>query len=333
MLNHSRRAMAAWLAGVLGAPAAMRVLAEPTTRSVGFPTRPITLVVPFPAGGGTDVGARILAQALSQAWGQTVLVENRSGAAGLVGAEFVSRAKPDGYTLLVGNVGTQSINPTLYSSMPYDPDRAFMPVSLVAQLPMVLVVSPGIEARTVGQLVALARAHPAALNYGSSGPGGAPHIVAEMFKQSTGTFIVHVPYRGGAPAIADLIARRIDLAFISVLEASARIRSGELRALAVTSADRVAAIPMVPTLSETVAPGFHFLSWFGLLAPQGTRPELVDRLSADIRSALLADETRARMLEIGGLPVASAPAQFAKLIADERKRYAVLIRERQIRVE
>ncbi len=298
-----------------------------------FPEHAVTVVVPFPAGGGTDIGARILAQKLAQMWGVPVKVENRSGVAGLVGAEFVSRAKPDGYVLLMGNVGTQSINPSLYADMPYDRDRAFVPISMVAQLPMVLVVNPAVPAKTIGEFVAFARAHPAALSYASSGSGGAPHIVAEMFKQSTGTFIVHIPYRGGAPAIAELLAGRVNLSFISVLEANARIRSGQLRALAVTSAERVQAIPSVPTLTESVAPGFNFRSWIGLLAPQGTPNEVVEKISADVRAALDAPETRDHMKEVGAVPWGCTSAQFGKFIGDERRRYAAWVREWQIHVE
>src|SRR6218665_1952483 len=239
-----------------------------------YPQRPVTVIVPFPPGGGTDMAARLLAQKLSARWGPPVQIDNRSGAARLVGAESVARARPDGYTLLMGNLGTQAINPSLYGNMPYDPERAFVPVSLVAELPMVLVVNPGVPARTAAEFVALARSRPGQLAYSSSGSGGAPHIVAELFKQATQTFILHMPYRGGGPAVADLLEGRVQLSFITVLEASTRIKSGKLRALAVSSDRRVPAIPEVPTLAESVAPGFNPISWNRLLAPADTPREL-----------------------------------------------------------
>jgi len=298
-----------------------------------YPQRPVTVIVPFPPGGGTDMAARLLAQKLSARWGQPVQIENRSGVAGLVGAESVARARPDGYTLLMGNLGTQAINPSLYGNMPYDPERAFVPVSLVAELPMVLVVNPGVPARTAAEFVALARSRPGQLAYSSSGSGGAPHIVAELFKQATQTFILHMPYRGGGPAVADLLEGRVQLSFITVLEASTRIKSGKLRALAVSSDRRVPAIPEVPTLAESVAPGFNAISWNGLLAPADTPRELVERIAADVREVLAQADTRRRVVELGGVPMGSTPAQFGQLIDEERKRYARIIREHRIKLD
>ena len=175
-----------------------------------YPARPVMLVVPFPPGGGTDTGARIVAQRLAARWGQPVVVENKGGAAGQIGADFVAKAKPDGYTLLMGNIGTQAINPSLYKKMPYDPDTAFVPITLVAELPLAMTVHPGVAAKTPRELIALARARPGQLSYSSSGAGGAPHLAAEMFKQATGSYILHVPYRGGGPAVADLLAGHVD---------------------------------------------------------------------------------------------------------------------------
>ena len=298
-----------------------------------YPARPVMLVVPFPPGGGTDTGARIVAQRLAARWGQPVVVENKGGAAGQIGADFVAKAKPDGYTLLMGNIGTQAINPSLYKKMPYDPDTAFVPITLVAELPLAMTVHPGVAAKTPRELIALARARPGQLSYSSSGAGGAPHLAAEMFKQATGSFILHVPYRGGGPAVADLLAGHVDLSFMTVLEASGHIKSGKLRALAVTSALRVPALPDVPTLAEAALPGFNSISWIGLLAPAGTPKDIVDKVAADVREVLGADEVRNKLVELGALPHANTPAQFTQMIANDRKRYAQIIVDRKITLD
>jgi tripartite-type tricarboxylate transporter receptor subunit TctC len=298
-----------------------------------WPTRAVTLVVPFPPGGGTDTGARIVAQKLSARWGQQVVVDNKGGAAGQIGADLVAKARPDGYTILMGNIGTQAINPSLYARMPYDADKAFVPISLVAELPLAMMVNPAVPAATPQAFVALARSQPGRMSYSSSGAGGAPHLAAEMFKQSTGTFIVHVPYRGGGPAISDLLAGHVQLSFMTVLEASGHIKSGKLRALAVTSRQRVGALPDVPTLAETAVPGFDSISWIGLLAPAGTPREIVDKIATDVRDVVAADDVRTRLSDLGGVPRTNTPAQFAQMIAADRERYARIIRERGITVE
>lgn len=298
-----------------------------------YPARAVTLVVPFPPGGGTDTGGRIVAEQLGKRWGQTVVVENKGGAAGQIGADLVAKARPDGYTLLLGNIGTQAINPLLYRRMPYDPDRAFAPISLLAELPLAMMVHPSVQAKTVPEFIALARSQPGRLSYSSAGAGGAPHLAAEMFKDRTGTFILHVPYRGGGPAIADLIAGHVQLSFLTVLEASGHIKAGKLRALAVTGDQRVPALPDVPTLAETVLPGFNAISWLGLLAPAGTPPEVVEKIAADVQAVLADESVRARLANLGGVPRATSPQEFARLIADDRKRYAEIIRTRKITVE
>jgi len=298
-----------------------------------FPSRPVTLVVPFPPGGGTDTGGRVIAEQLSRRWGQPVVVENKGGAAGQIGADFVAKSRPDGYTLLLGNVGTQAINPSLYPKMPYDADKAFAPVSLVAELPLALMVNPSVPAKTAAEFVALAKSKPGQMSYSSSGAGGAPHLAAEMFKDQTGAFILHVPYRGGGPAIADLLAGHVQLSFMTVLEASGHIKAGKLRALAVTGDKRVPAFPEVPTLAEGVIPGFNAISWIGLLAPAGTPQEVQDKIAADVRAVLSDEAVKARFVALGGLPRATSPQEFTKLIADDRARFAQIIRSRKITVE
>jgi tripartite-type tricarboxylate transporter receptor subunit TctC len=298
-----------------------------------FPSRPVTLVVPFPPGGGTDTGGRVIAEQLSRRWNQPVIVENKGGAAGQIGADYVAKSRPDGYTLLLGNIGTQAINPLLYPKLPYDADKAFAPVSLVAELPLAMMVHPSVPAKTAAEFVALAKSKPGQMSYSSSGAGGAPHLAAEMFKDQTGSFILHVPYRGGGPAIADLLAGHVQLSFMTVLEASGHIKAGKLRALAVTGDKRVPAFPEVPTLAKTVAPGFNAISWIGLLAPAGTPQDLVDRIAADLRAVLSDEPVKARFVGLGGVPRATTPQEFARLIADDKSRYAQIIRSRKITIE
>lgn len=298
-----------------------------------FPSHQVTLVVPFAPGGGTDTGARLIAQKLSQKWGQPVIVENKGGAAGMIGADVVAKAKPDGYTILMGNIGTQSVNPSLYKKMPYDPDRAFAPISLVAELPLMMMVNAKVPAKTVQEFVAYAKAHPGQLSYSSSGAGGSMHLAAELFKTQSGTFILHVPYRGGGPAVADLIAGHVELTFATVLEAIGQVRSGRVRALAVTGDTRVSALPEVPTLSEAGLPGFNSISWIGLLAPAGTPKDVVDKVSADMRAVLAADDVKQKLIELGAVPAGDTPEQFQRLIESDRKRYAQLIKDKHITAE
>ena len=312
---------------------AFSTLASAPALAQSFPSRPVNLVVPFPPGGGTDTGARILAEQLSKRWGQPVVVENKGGAAGQIGADSVAKAKPDGYTLLLGNIGTQAINPSLYAKLPYDADKAFAPVSLVAELPLAMMVNPALPAKTASEFITLAKSKPGQLSYSSSGAGSAPHLAAEIFKDQTGTFVLHVPYRGGGPAIADLLAGHVQLSFMTVLEASGHIKGGKLRALAVTGDKRVQALPDVPTLAESVVPGFNAISWIGLLAPAGTPPDVVDKIAADVRAVLADDAVKARITALGGVPRATTPQEFGKLIADDKARYAQIIRSRKITVE
>ncbi|WP_375140210.1 Bug family tripartite tricarboxylate transporter substrate binding protein [Azohydromonas aeria] len=314
--------------------ASMLAMAAPALAQSGpWPSKPVTIVVPFPPGGGTDTGARILAEQLTRRWGQTVVVENKGGAAGQIGADMVAKAKPDGYTLLMGNVGTQSINPALYKKLPYDPDKAFAPITLVAELPLAMMVNPSVPAKTVKEFIAYAKSRPGQLSYSSSGAGGGPHLAAEMFKDSTGSFILHVPYRGGGPAVSDLIAGHVQLSFMTAFEASGHLKAGKLRALAVTSDKRVPALPDVPTLSEAGVPGFNSISWIGLLAPAGTPQEITDKAAADVRAVMSQDEVRRKFSDLGAIPAAGTPAAFARLIDDDRKRYAQIIQDRKVTVE
>ena len=298
-----------------------------------WPTKPVTIIVPFVAGGGTDIGTRIVAQRLSQLWGQSVLVDNRGGAGGNVGLEIAARAKPDGYTLLTGNVGTQSINPTLYKKLNYNPDTSFIPIGLFAELPFVLAVSTTLPAKNVKELVALAKAEPGKLTYASSGNGGSPHLSAETFKIVTGTQILHIPYKGGGAAMIDLISGNVNMIFVSVLETSAHIKAGKLRALAISSKNRVAALPEVPTLEEAGITGAESGSWLGLLAPIDTPKAIVDKISQDLQQVLAMADVQQQLMAQGALAKGGTQADFSQLIANDRKRYAKIILDNKLSVD
>ena len=318
------------LAGLLTAGLLTAVTAH--AQSV-WPSKPVTFVVPFAAGGGTDIGSRILAQRLSQMWGQPVVIDNKGGAGGNVGLEAVSRAKPDGYTLLIGNVGTQSINPTLYKKLNYNPDTSFVPIGQFAELPFVLAVTSSLPVKTVKDLIDLGKAQPDKLTYASSGNGGSPHLSAETFKIATGTQILHIPYKGGGAAMTDLIAGNVNMIFASVLETSGFIKAGKLKALAITSKARVSAMPDVPTLEESGVNGAESGSWIGLLAPAGTPKEIIDKVSQSILQAVAAPDIQQQLLTQGAVAKGGSPADFVQLIATDRKRYARIIIDNNLTVD
>ena len=303
-----------------------------TAPAPAWPARPVTVVVPFAPGGGTDIAWRLLAVRLGQKWGQTVVVDNRTGAGGVVGAELVAKAKPDGYTLLIGNVGTQSINPSLYK-LTYDADKAFAPISLFAELPFAFVVNPNLPAKTPKELIALAKAAPDKYTYASSGSGGSPHLTAEIFQQATGVKFVHVPYKGGGPAMSDLMAGHVDMLFASILETSGYVKTGKLRALAVTSAQRSPAMPDVPTLAELGVPNAESGSWVTLLAPAGTPQALVDKIAADVKEAVANEDMRKALIAQGATPRGSTPAELQKTIDADKLRYGQVIKAGGVKVE
>jgi tripartite-type tricarboxylate transporter receptor subunit TctC len=321
-----KRILAAVLLGMSGA-----VFAQ------GYPSRPVTFVVPFAPGGGTDITARTVAAKLNQNWaakgGGQVVVDNRGGAGGILGADLVAKAKPDGYTLLIANVGTQSINPSLYAKLPYDADKAFAPIGLICELPFVLMASPKLAANSVKELIAQAKAEPNKVTYASSGNGGSPHLTAELFKGLTGTQMTHVPYKGGGPAMVDLMAGHVDILFASVLEGSGHIKSGRLKGLAVTHAKRNPALPDVPTIAEAGVPGGESGSWIALLAPAGTPAEIIARLNADIREVVAAADVREKLIGQGAVPQSGSPAELQALIDADAKRYGRIIREQKLKVD
>ena len=298
-----------------------------------YPTKPVTFIVPFPPGGGTDISARTVAAKLTQKWGQSVIAENRAGAAGILGADAAAKARPDGYTLLIVNVGITSINPTLYPKLPYDPDKAFAPISLLCELPFVLMASPSFKPNSVKELVAFAKANPDKVTFASSGQGGSPHLTAEIFQLATGTRLTHVPYKGGGPAMTDLMAGHVDLLFASVLEGSGHIKAGKLKGLAVTHAKRSPALPDVPTLAETGVKDAESGSWIALLAPAATPAAIIDKVAADVKEAVSAPDVREKLIAQGAVPQASTPKELQALIDKDRGRYGRIIREKGLKPE
>jgi tripartite-type tricarboxylate transporter receptor subunit TctC len=301
--------------------------------AVPYPSRPVTVVVPFPPGGGTDVGARLVAQKLSLKWGQPVIIENRGGAAGRVGAELVAKAKPDGYTLLVGNVGTQSVNPALYKKMPYDPDKAFAPIGMIAELPLVMLVTPSLPWKSVKDVVEAAKKDPGKITFASSGAGGAPHLAGEIFQQASGTKMLHVAYKGGGPAALDLMAGHVNIYFGTVLESVGHVKSGKLKGLGVTSATRSPALQELPTIAESGFAGFDTGSWIGMLAPAGTPASIINKISADLREVLALPDTKNTLITQGATPWPMTPEQFAQRIKSDQARYGRIIAENNLSAE
>jgi tripartite-type tricarboxylate transporter receptor subunit TctC len=295
-----------------------------------WPTKPVTIVVPFAPGGGTDIGTRVVAQKLSQLWGQSVVVDNRGGAGGNVGLDIVARAKNDGYTLMTGNVGTQSINPTLYKKLSYNPDTAFTSIAQFADLPFVLAATMSLPANNARELVALAKAQPDRVSYASSGAGGSPHLSGETFKIATGTKILHVPYKGGGAAMTDLISGNVQLMFASVLELSGHIKAGKLKAIAIAGKQRVPALPDVPTLEESGVTGAESGSWLGLLAPAGTPQAIVDKVAQDVKQVLAMPDVQQQLQAQGAVAHFGTAAEFNTLIASDRRKYARIITENNL---
>jgi tripartite-type tricarboxylate transporter receptor subunit TctC len=291
-----------------------------------YPTKPIRLVVPFPAAGTTDILAREVAQRLSVSFGQSVIVDNRPGAAGNIGSDLVAKSAPDGYTLLMGTVGTHAINPSLYTKMPYDHVKDFVPIVLVAGVPNVLEVTPSLPVNSVADLIKLAREKPGQLNFASSGSGTSIHLSGELFKTMAGVDMMHVPYKGSAPAVTDLMGGQVQLMFDNLPSSLAQIKAGKLRAIAVTSAQRAPALPNIPTIAESGLPGFEASSWFGLLAPSGTPAAVVARINADVNQWLQTAEAKEKLLAQGAAPAGGTPEQFAAHIRAETEKWAKVVK-------
>ncbi len=303
-----------------------------------WPTKPVRIVVPFAPGGTTDLLARALAPELGKAFGQTFIIENRAGAGGNLGADGVAKSPADGYTLVMGTVGTQSINPSLYPKMPYDAARDFVPITLVAGVPNVMVMNPAKAAADgitdVRSFITYARAHPGQLNMASSGNGTSIHLAGELFKTMTGTYMVHFPYRGSGPALLDLIGGTMDVMFDNLPSALPQIRAGKLVALAVTSGQRSAALPDVPTVAEAgPIKGFEASSWFGLLAPAGTPADIVSRIQQETAKALGAPALKERLQSQGAVPSGMSSADFGRFIAAETKKWSAVVKASGAKVD
>lgn len=316
---------------ITGALAALAWPGLATAQATAGGGRSIRILVPFTPGGTTDILARVLGPKLSAALGQNVIVENRPGAGGSIGATEAARAAPDGLTLLMGHIGTLGVNPSMYPKLGYDPVKSFAPVAWVAQVPNVLVVPASSPARTFREFLDLARARPGRLTYSSGGNGSAAHITFESLKLRTRVFMLHIPYRGTAPSVSDLIAGQVDATFTGAPAVLPHVRSGRLRALAVSSAARIPTLPDVPTVAESGYPGFEADQWYGIVAPAGTPAALIARLNAEVNKALALPEVAQQLATEGAVPMATTPQAFGELIAREIPRWAEVVRAGNVR--
>jgi tripartite-type tricarboxylate transporter receptor subunit TctC len=308
---------------VLGA---MLSVALHTPADAAYPDKPVRLVVPFPAGGATDFMARSLAQKLGERLGQTVVVDNRGGAGGGVGAEAVATSPPDGYTLLFSTMGVLAINPSLYKSLRYDPVKSFVPVSLTHATANMLVVHPSVPAKNVQELIAYAKANPGKLTFGSAGNGTSSHLAGELFKSMAGIDITHVPYKGTGPALTDLLTGRISMMIDTVSVHVENVNAGKVRALGVTGTKRVPSMPSVPTIAESGLPGYDVSIWLGVLAPAGTPADIVDRLNAEIGKVMSDPEMKAQLAKAGIEALHSTPAEFAATIRNDTAKWSKVVK-------
>ena len=328
---HARRGLMAFAAAL--------VLAAPTLQAqTAWPSKPVRIVVPFAPGGTTDILARAMAPELSRAFGQSFIVENRAGAGGNVGAEVVAKSPADGYTLLMGTVGTHGINRALYPKLPYDPFKDFAPVTLVAGVPNVMVMNTdrakALGINTVADFIRYAKAHPGKLSMASSGNGTSIHLAGELFKSRTGIYMTHIPYRGSGPALLDLVAGNTDVMFDNLPSALPQIKAGKLKAFAVTSAERSAAVPDLPTIAEAAGlKGFDASSWFGLLAPAGTPADIVNRIQQETAKALASPAVKEKLLAQGAIPGGNTPQEFARMIESEHVKWAGVVKASGAKVD
>lgn len=305
----------------------------PALADDNWPTQPIRWVVPYPAGGGTDVVARTLAQAITPALGRQVVIDNRPGAATIVGADAVAHSRPDGYTLLTADTATLAANPSLYKKLPYDPAKDFVHVGMIARFPLILVANPNFPARTLKEAVDYARQHPGKVNFASPGAGSPHHLAMELFMEQAGIRMVHVPYKGAAPAVQDLLAGQVDVMFLDLAAGQQNVLGGKLRALGAATPRRLAPLPQVPTIAEGGIAGFEAYAWQGVVAPAGTPKSIVTRLNSELVKALKTPDVQKRFEGIGVEAVSSTPDEFAQYARAEAERWGKLIRAKGITVD
>ena len=301
-------------------------------RAESFPTRPVRIIVAFPAGGGTDIVARLLAQPLGELWGQQVFVDNRAGAAGVIGTELAAQAPADGYTLLIGTMGNLAVNPHLYPGMHTDPLRDFAPVSQLVNVTLGAMAHPSFAPNTIAELIQLAKAKPGTVNYSSSGSGGAPHLAGELLKRMAHIDIVHVPYKGSGPSFQDLLAGQIPLTFDSLVQGLPYVQAGKLKALAVLDATRSPLLPDVPTVGETVA-GYQLTNWFGMVAPVATPPDVLAKIATDVAATIKRPDLGARLTALAAQPVGSTPAEFGAVLRADTAKWGEIVKDAHIRAE
>ena len=312
---------------------ALALLACSVAMAQGYPSRPVRLVVPFPPGAATDILGRLLAQRLQESWGQSVVVDNKPGAGSIIAAEIVAKAPPDGHTLFMGHIGTHGANPALYARLPYDPVKDFAPVSLLVTIPNLVAVHPSVPAGNIRELIDLAKARPGTLNVASPGVSTSAHLMIALFRSITGADMTHVPFKGSAAALQALGAGEVQVAFDTVTSVMPQVRSGRVKALAISSKNRSAAAPDVPPLAESGVPGFDVATWFALFAPAGTPAAAIDKLGADTVRILQAKDTTERLQGMGMTVVASTPDQLAAHVNSEIARWGKVVREANIKVE
>ena len=303
------------------------------TQAQSYPLKPIHMIVPFPPGGSTDILARAIGNELSKAWGQAVVIENIAGAGGSIGTDKAAKATADGYTLLMGHIGTLAVNPSLYPKLPYNPIKDFAPVAWVARVPNILVVNPKVPAKNVQELVALAKSKPGQLSYGSGGNGSAANLASEYFKMQTETAIVHIPYRGTVPSVTDLMGGQIQMVFTGAPAVMGHVKNGQLRALAVSSPKRLEALPDLPTVAEAGYKNFEADQWYGVVAPTGTPRDIVLKLNQQINIALNSAELKKRLNAEGAVATPDTPEAFGKLIAQEIERWRPVITSGRVKAD
>ena len=318
---------------LLAAAAALIVVSTATAGlAQSYPSKPVRVVVPYPPGGSTDIVARVIGEQLSQSMGQRFVVDNRPGAGGNIGMQLAAGAEPDGYTVVVGTTA-RAINMTLFKDLPYDTVKDFEPIALLTEIPLILVVNPAVEAQSVADLIALAKERPGTLNVASSGNGQSTHLAAEMFNAMAGIKLTHVPYKGSAPAITDVMAGHVQLMFDTVMSALPHVQAGKLRALAVSSAERAPVAPDVPTIAEAALPGYEAIAWNGLFAPAGTPRAIIDQLNAEVVRALQSEKVKEQLASLGATARPTTPSDFSTYVRDEVAKWAKVVKESGATVE